>query len=440
MRRVLIAAVAVAVALGAGSTWLDGRHWAVDLTANRSLSLSAQTIEVVAAVDERVRITAVARRAGPGRAEAAALLARYRDRNRHIRVRVIDPDESRGETQRLGIDPVLGGVAVERGERIERGPTAAEQDVTSALARALRARSPDVCLTTGHGEPDPTATTDTGLSTAARILGDNGYRVRAVDLLVDPGTDLGPCDAVVVVHPTAALGPAAVTIRRRLDADGRLLVLADPSSPVDLTELVAGMGLGFDRGLVFEGDPARRIGADPLTPAVSSFTGGSPVTRNLAPVVFPGVQRVTVAGTVPGLAAAGAAATSEVSYLERQPATPAFDQGTDVQGPVTVLAFADRSRNDGGTVHRSRVVAVGDADFVTNGFVTAGGHSRLLVQALDWLTLDEDLVSVSANVPRLRPLAFRGDRVRAATVLGVVVVPGLFLLLGIVAWAVRRPL
>ena len=77
-------------------------------------------------------------------------------------------------------------------------------------------------------------------------------------------------------------------------------------------------------------------------------------------------------------------------------------------------------------------------DWATNAYVNQAGNATLLVQALDWLTLDEDLVSVSPNVPRLRALELTESRARYARLLTGGIVPGLFLLAGALVWAVRR--
>ena len=60
------------------------------------------------------------------------------------------------------------------------------------------------------------------------------------------------------------------------------------------------------------------------------------------------------------------------------------------------------------------------------------------MQAVDWLTLDEDLVSVSPNVPRLRGLELSDARTRYARLLTAGLVPMLFLLVGAMVWAIRR--
>jgi ABC-type uncharacterized transport system involved in gliding motility auxiliary subunit len=89
-------------------------------------------------------------------------------------------------------------------------------------------------------------------------------------------------------------------------------------------------------------------------------------------------------------------------------------------------------------VRRTRVVVVGDVDFATNDFVDQAGNAALLVRSLDWLTLGEDLVTVSANLARPRPLDLTAGRLSYARFLTAVLVPALFLLAGAVVWAVRR--
>ena len=89
-------------------------------------------------------------------------------------------------------------------------------------------------------------------------------------------------------------------------------------------------------------------------------------------------------------------------------------------------------------MQRTRLVLLGDVDVFTNAGIDEGGNARLLVQAMDWLTLDEDLVAVSAHVPAFRPLDLTPSRVRYARMLSAGVIPGVFLLAGAMVWAFRR--
>jgi ABC-type uncharacterized transport system involved in gliding motility auxiliary subunit len=89
-------------------------------------------------------------------------------------------------------------------------------------------------------------------------------------------------------------------------------------------------------------------------------------------------------------------------------------------------------------VARSRIVVVGDVDFATAEYADAGADQRFLLQAVGWLALDDDLIPLSSNLPRDRPLQLTDARVQYARLLGVVLVPGLLLVGGGIVWAVRR--
>ena len=438
LRRKLAGLLLSLVLLIVAGAVLERTRREVDLTASRSLTLSDETRDVVRRVRRRVEITAFLRRSEAGRAEASALLTRYRRVNRRIAFRILDPDGAPGEVARLDIDPAFGGVALAMGDRVERASTVSEQDITGGLARLLRNRAATACFAIGHGERDPHATVGEGLALAAGLLERNGYRVMSVDLLVQPRIP-EDCGAVVLASPTAPLGDAEKAFAEWLAQGGRALVLSDPGSTVDLTPLLAAYGMRVEHGLVFEGDPAARLPGDPLTPAVSSYRSAVPVVRRLPPTIFPGAQGIAVDDEgIAGLTSVAIATTSPAAYLERQPETPNFDPATDVEGPIAIAATADLSGNFGGRVQRTRVVVVADVDFVSNSHLAQVGNSRLFVQALDWLTLQNDLVSVSANVPELRPLDLTEARARYARLVSAGIVPALFILIGAMVWAVRR--
>ena len=437
-RRLVGVLVALAV-LWFGVDLAERTRASVDLTADRSLSLSDETKSVLRSLRFDTRITAFVARADPGRAEAGSLLGRYRRESSRIAVRLLDPRDAPGEATRLGIDRVLGGVAVATDKRVERATTLSEQDVTAAIARIVRDRTPTACFTTGHGEPDIELQLEDGLFVAANVLRQNGYRVQTAELLVNRA--LPPdCDVVVLASPTAPLGEAQDVLAAYLAAGGRMLVLADPRSSVDLTPLVQPYGMVIEKGLVFEGDEASRVPGDPLTIAITEYRSTSRLVRRLPPTLFSHVQAVVVdeEPDAPGLFATAILRTTELSYLKRDPSNVVFDPEADVRGPITIGGVADLSANIGGKVRRTRVAAFGDVDFAINALISEAGNARLLVQAADWLTIDEDLVSVSANLARVRPLALTESRARYGRLLSAGIVPMLFVLVGAMVWAVRR--
>ena len=343
---------------------------------------------------------------------------------------VVDPADAPGEVRRYGIDPVLGGVAVVRGDQVQLAAAATEQDITSALARLVRGRDITICVTTGHGE----------LPIATHALELAGYRTTPIDLLATPSIPAG-CAMVIVASPEEPLGSAGDGLAQWIADDGKALVLADPSSTVDVSNLTSSFGLTIKHGIVFEGDPEAIVSGDHASPIVRRYSSANPVVRRLAPTYFPGVQEVAVDDgvRVPGLTVSRLADTSELSYLETEPLTPSFDPHTDSRGPITIAAAADRSHLvSEKEIARTRVVVVGDVDFATDDFVNRAANGRLLLQAVGWLTLDNDLIPLSSNLPKDRPLELTDARLLYARVLGVVLVPGLFLVGGGLIWAVRR--
>lgn len=416
----------------------DSHRSLTDLTTGHSLTLSDTTRAVVGAVDRSVRVTAFAGRDDPSRVALTTMLGRYQKLNRRIDVDLRDPEAAPGEMRRLGVDPVFGGIVIARGDRTEIALTPTEQAVTSALARVMRDDVPIVCVTTGSGEADITATTGEGLSSLAALVAQVGYRLEAVDLLV--GVEVPDrCGALLIAGPSSAAADSVVGLSRWLAAGGRALVLTDPASAVDWVPVLGPYGIGVERGIVFEGDADHRFPDDPTRPIVLTYQTVSPIGRRLGPTFYAGVQGLTTASDAAGgLAVEAVARTTAASYLERNPLTPTFDDGDDLRGPITVVAAADKSRSEGGKVTRTKIVVTADSDLATNAFVNQAGNAQLLLRALDWLLLDEDLVSVTSNLAPVRPLDLTAARLSYLRVLTMGIVPGLFLAIGALGWAVRR--
>ena len=417
-----------------------------DVTAEGSATLSDETKRVLRSIDERIEITAFFGRESPGRVEAATLLSRYRGANRRITFRILDPALAPGEMQRLGIEET-GSAAVHRAsddEDVEIAPYTIEIDLTSAIARLLRDVQGTVCFSDGHGERATDNESLDGLSQAVALLKDNGYRTRTIDLLTR-AAQLRRCDAVVVAAPTNRIDSGARRrVVRHLRGGGKILLLADPRAETDLTPLAKRWGITLLDGLVLEADDASHLPGDVTAPIVSRYAGDSAVVRGLGPTFFPGAMGVEGKPQKgdPGLAVAEIAHTSRLGYLDRDD-VGSFDEDVDVEGPVALAAAADDSEvTQPGTaragIRRTRLLAFGDVDFATNGFISEGANATLLVQSIDWLTQPEDLVTAVPNFPTVRELELTQARSRYMLFLTAGVVPGLFVIAGGFVWVLRR--
>ena len=444
-------AIATALLLLSADRALGSVHRQWDLTSERSLTLSEETREVVARVGDRLEISAYIDRTSPLRAQTAALLDRYRDLNGRIAFRLVDPARAPGELTQLGIDPAFGGLHFRMGERTQTAAQASEQDVTAAIARVLRDESPGVCFIQGHGESDPSGSLGPDMGAASGSLISNGYRVRSVDLFSESSIP-HDCEGIVLASPAIPLRPeATAALSAYLSSGGRALILTDPLSTAELNPLLEPYGLAVTRGLVIEGDDGARLGEDLLTLLVREFRSVNPAVRRLPPVLFSAAVAVGAeddAGA--GVSADVLASSSAASFLDMQPGAgsspgadrfnPRFDEGVDVSGPIGLLAAADKSERAGGQVRRTRIILAGDADWATNAFLAEGGNSRLFLQSMDWLTLDEDLVSVTTNLAAFRPLNLTPRRLTVARGVLAGGVPLLYIVSGAFVWLARRKL
>lgn len=434
--RVWAGAGVVLVGLIAGQIWLDDNSRLVDLTAERSLSLTSQTQDLLTDLPGPMRITAFIGAKEPGRVEAVALLDRYERANRKIGGRVLDPLSQPGELLRLGVDRVFGGVAVELEGEIELAPAATEQDISLAVARLRRGELPRLCLTAGHGELEPSSTLSNGFSRAVGLLQDNGYETGVIDLLARPSVPAG-CGAVLAIGPAAPLGETTDALRRWYADDGRLLVLAESGLDADLNPLLDGTGISLLGGVVVESDPGSVIEGDSTAPLIRRYSSGNPVVRNLAPTFLVGAGGIEVDDddVTPGRTLNRLGDTSGASLLVADPADP---EAEVTPGPITVMAAVDDSKNIDGRGHRRRAVVVADADFLSNGFISQAGNARFLVQAVDWLTVDDSLVSITSNLAEPRPLELTDARRSYALLLTAGLIPALALVIGGLVWALRR--
>jgi ABC-type uncharacterized transport system involved in gliding motility auxiliary subunit len=445
MRRALAGLAALIVVVVAVNMFVGGLARSWDVTAEESATLSDQTRNVLHHVHKRIEITAFFPHDAVGRVEAATLLSRFRKQNRLISFRIVDPALAPGEAQRLGVSEI-GSAAVQQTEGARKTETAQytiEIDLTSAIARLLRNAPGMICFSTGHGERDVAEEGQSGISQAGRLLLSNGYTIDVVDLLARPVVS-AKCTALVIAAPTAVLDPAALrAVRTYLEGAGKAFVLADPHSGADLTPVTSAWGIRFDRGTVVEGDPNSHLPNDLTSPIVHSFSASSPTVRGLGPAFFPGVEAVDATPTQnPGLTTTPVAFTTQLSYLDRRD-IGRFDEKIDRRGPISVGATADYSEVSQPTtksarILRTRVIAWGDVDFATNAFVTEASNAKLFIQAIDWLTQPEELVTAVPNFPKIRNLALTQARSRYILVLMAGIVPGLFLVAGGMVWVLRR--
>jgi ABC-type uncharacterized transport system involved in gliding motility auxiliary subunit len=155
---------------------------------------------------------------------------------------------------------------------------------------------------------------------------------------------------------------------------------------------------------------------------------------------FPTVRSVTSSSAVEGVSQADLVLTAEQSWAETNLAglndesqQVAFNEGEDLPGPVSLAAVGENFNSN------ARLVVYGDAEFVTDAYITAYGNSDLMVNSIDWAVGQENLINLTPKNATQR-LMIPPQRMTMNLILltTVIILPGLILLAGIFIWAQRR--
>jgi ABC-type uncharacterized transport system involved in gliding motility auxiliary subunit len=417
-----------------------------DLTRNRRHTLSPQTVSLLATLDRDVMATAFVRQTSPTRAGVTELLDLYARRSPRFRYQIVDPDRQIELAERLHAGP--DEIVLEAGDRRYLARNPGEESLTSALIHVTRTEVRAVYFVTGHGEKDIASTTRDGYSALKMDLERQGYAPRPLSLLAGAV----PADAAVVV----VAGPRDDYMQAEVDAlsdyvsaGGSLLAMIDPRIDVPrLGTLLAGHRLSVRNDVILDAKELRAGDRtfDATVVKVRQYERPA-ITRGFNYVtMFPRARPVFILAdsTAIGVTAQYLAISDKESWGETDMNSFAVGQatkdGADIAGPIPVAAVSTRTPVGRPGMKTSRMVLVGDSDFVNNVFYGVLGNSDWFQNAIAFLTDDESLISI-------RPRAALSDQIylserdgRLVFLVCIVLLPAVSLGAGIAVFARRRRL
>ncbi len=419
-----------------------------DLTPGRELSLSPVTQKVLAEVKDPLRITVFFRRGT--KEQHAQLLERLRVQNRKVEFELYDLDRYPDRARSLGVTQ-YGRAAIEYAGRRTVAPALPEEELAGGILRALRGKARRIAFTTGHGERAPGGGAESYGRLAGALAAEN-YVAEGHSLLdgpVPPETDL-----VVVAGPKHDfLLPELDELARYLKAGGGVLLFLDPAPLPNLARFLASTGIRLGDDFVVDREK-RVLGTDGLAAVVELFKQGNPVSDPSANpiqsgVVLPSARTVDVAAEVPGVEAESIARTAPTAWAMADPARARRGEEPsqahhDTPGSASVVVMAEiGGPGDGAGGRRGRMVVVGDSDFASDAYLDLLGNRDLALNAAAWAAGEESLAGTRAKkVPEvirpLSPLVLTEGQARAIFLAGVVIEPGIVLVLGSTLVGLRR--
>jgi ABC-type uncharacterized transport system involved in gliding motility auxiliary subunit len=428
------------------ANWLADRHnRSFDSTANKRFSLSEQTIKVAKNLKQDVKIYYFDRTSEFSHAKD--LLDRYDNLSPKLSVAYIDPDKRPQLAKTYGVRS-YGTIIVETTGKREEAKSLSEEDVTGALIRALKGGERTVCVVSGSGEHGLDDANRTGYSSAKDLMERNNYKTRTISLLEKPEVPKD-CTILMVAGPKYDYTtPAVDAIKKYVESGGRALFLIDPplrlgreevSENPELAKLLADWGITLDKDLVLDTSGIGQLfGLSEVVPLVSQYEY-HPIVREMKEIAtaFPLARSLEVKSgdktSVEKLfsTSANSFATTNLSSPEIR-----INPAKDKKGPLTLAAAG--TYNGGKDNQQGRFVVVGSSGWAANNILRFNGNRDLFMNMLNWLSSDEDLISIRPKEPEDRRLTLTRAQMARIFYASVVGLPLLVVIAGLGVWWRRR--
>jgi ABC-type uncharacterized transport system involved in gliding motility auxiliary subunit len=433
---------AVAVAIVVLANWFVDRHnrrW--DLTPNQSYSLSPQTTKVLKELKNDLTIYVFDRESGfRGRRD---LLDNYSALTHRVTVRYVDPDRQPSLAGQFGIRN-YGTVVVAGGDRHFEAQSSTEEGLTNAIVRLLKGQK-TVYFIQGHGERDVDSSDRAGYGRVKKQLENENRQVKTLVLLQKMEVP-ADCSLLVIAGPrNDFLAQEVETIKKYLTGGGRALFLLDPGVELtNLAKLLADWNVTLRNDLVIDENPvAQLVGASPSMPLILKY-GSSPIVQPLArtATLFPLTRSFEVGKEYKaGVSAESLCETSPDSFgvadFDPKVREVRYRAGKDTKGPLSV-AVAGTIAGEGEKKTEGRFVAVGTSMLAVNNYLPFEGNRDLFMNMVNWLSAEEDLISIRPKPPESQRLNMTAQQMRRVLYLGVFGLPILIIALGTSVWWRRR--
>ncbi|HKW35113.1 MAG TPA: GldG family protein [Candidatus Acidoferrum sp.] len=442
------------------NVFADRYNKSYDSTSNKQFSLSEQTIKIVKGLKTETELTYF----GSDFTEARDTLDRYSSLSPKVHARYIDPDRKPQEARAAGYrsdSPVV----VDTGSRKEGAKSLTEEEITAALIRATRTGERTVCMLSAAGEHSADEQDGRGYSTLKTLLERENYKVRAETLksnAVESGKTLTlgqqeptsnveigkDCTVLVIGGPKSDYPvPVVSAIEKYVEGGGRALILLDttlrlggsepPSENEELGKVLAKWGVTADKDLVLDLSGLGQIfNLGPEIPFIISYDSHAitqPLTR--IPTAYPLARSLEIKPSDKTTVTKLVDTTDNSVGTDSIGPRGAVDPRKGKKGPLTLAAAGTYNGSTQG-----RFVVVGTSYAAENSLLGSRqlGNRDLFVNMVNWLSSDEDLISIQPKARDDRPVNLTTQRMQATFWFGVVVLPLLIVGTGFFTWWKRR--
>jgi ABC-type uncharacterized transport system involved in gliding motility auxiliary subunit len=416
-----------------------------DSTANKQYSLSDQTIKVVKGLKQDATITYFAQDSQFGTAKNKLDL--YANLSPKVHVVYVDPDKKPLLATQAGFKN-LNTAIVQIGANKNEAKSLSEEDLTGAFIRDLKNTARTVCFVTGSGEHQIDDSGRSGFSRLKELIGKDDYQAKSIDLLQKAEVP-SDCTVLVVGGPRGDYQqPEVDAIKKYVEDGGRALFLLDPPLKIGtqeigengaLTSLLASWGVTPNKDLILDFNPVgQMVGLGPQVPLVTRYESHAIVNEMKGTATgFPLSRSLdTKNGDKTSVAKLFDSSESSLSTAKLDSDRIDPNDPKNKKGPLTIAAAGTYSTGKDNS--QGRFVVVGSSQWAANNFLAFNGNRDLALNTINWLSSDEDLISIRPKEPEDRKLTMTKSQVRWVGMTSLLLIPLIVIGTGISVWWRRR--
>jgi ABC-2 type transport system permease protein len=451
---ILVLAIAVAINLFVSA--IPSKYIKLDNTSDSLYTLSDQTENLVAKLDDEVTIYWIVQ-SGQEDSKLTTLLERYASLSDKLTIIKKDPDVYPSFAKSYTSGQIYNNSLVVENDQRYRYVSyadiyeydysnyyytgsyttsfAGESAITSAIDYVVKDSLPKIYTLSGHGESDLSSSYQSAISKAN--VETDSLSLLSVESVPED------CDLLLINTPQSDISEDELSkLQSYLEAGGHLLLITDP--PIsdkleNLEALMAGYGVTAVDGVVVEGDQNNYAWGAPyyLLPNIKSHTITEPLVSGGYYVLLPIAQGLSVSDELPdGVTVDELLTTSDSAYskVAGYNITTYEKEDDDIDGAFALGVAITDSNSD------SRIVWIssgGIVDDQTNSQVS-GGNQDLFLNAISWMTEQEDSISIHAKTLSTEYLTISSSQASLLVTVMLVVLPVGCLAIGFVIWFKRR--
>ena len=474
----IIATLAVVTILGLVNFLSVRYQYRIDVTESRLFTLAPQTQQLVSNLKAPIKVLIFTNNKNPQDLE---LLENYRRQSSNFDFEYINPLAEPGQVKTFGVKEE-GEVYLVYGDKrqlvqvVNENQPLSEVKLTNRLQQVTSGTAPKVYFLQGHGEPQ-TAQGEDSISQAFQAVNDTNFVAEPLNLVESQSV---PEDAnvVVVAGPQQELFASEVqALQEYLNDGGNLLLMIDPDTDPNLNSLLSEWGIKLDDRLAV--DVSGNIGLGPAVvivreyakhPITQDFGNGFSLYPLARPIDITSVDNIEATELLKTKPYPDSWAESDLNNENLK-----FNEGSDRKGPLTLgialkktlatpsqakptpnptptpkatvtdspkpkptttasptpttEAKKDTQKSEEKT-KESRLVVIGDSDFVTNGLFQQQLNGDVFLNSVTWLSQLDDSQTLS-----IRPKEQKNRRLNLAPTQSLIISSTSIIILPLLAFA-----